>query len=75
MSNWFCIHHTSISLFIFVKFKHPIWTAQYNIHIKMYLDAKFYIFYKKKIILFKIDTKSLFLEDFGPLKNSDFVPL
>ena len=64
------MHH--IIIISVSKFKQSIRTAQHDLHVKMCLEIKFYIFWKWFTIF--IDryncTKSLFLD-----RNNDFVPI
>ena len=77
------VFHASYLISSFLKSKQSIRTAQHDLHVKMCLENKFYIFWKLvtifldryKIIIFRrsrnSDTKSLCLETV-PLSSPNF---
>ena len=54
--------------FLILKFKQTIRTVQHNLHIKMCLETKFYIFFGFSLLFIKMCTKLLFSDNCVPLK-------
>ena len=70
MSHWFC-DHVPTFLFPFSKSKHSMQTAPCDLHIKICLETKLYIFLK--LFYYFLDSYKLFLNGSESSKNSNFV--